>query len=136
MPEETSTTWTCSRCGDTLVVPDRGQPKDWVTVSFASPPRGADLHQVGHLCNKPTCGGTLVDFVHGKDPEFADLQARVDRVVRLVDMFPIWFRTKDVRRLQAAASNHESHAVIEVTVRLDRMDDYYTVAGYIEQGVR
>lgn len=64
MPEETVTTWTCSRCGAKETCSGTGQPRLWIGVFISNPPRGS--HQpYGQLCN--SCGGLLATFMQNGD---------------------------------------------------------------------
>lgn len=78
MSEQTVTTWTCTRCGDVEEEPGNGQPKLWVRVYFATPPRG-ETRALDDLCNP--CGGLLVSFVHGTEVEDAAKEREIAEAI-------------------------------------------------------
>jgi hypothetical protein len=88
MPENTTTVWTCSRCGCVEEVEGMGQPKDWCRVGFVYPPRASwadKVQEIGDLCNAPGCGGLIIAFMNGKEDEEAKRQAEVARLLQKVE---------------------------------------------------
>lgn len=79
MSADTTTTWTCRRCGAVEVVEGRGQPPNWVRAYFASPPCSAEHRRIEDLCDP--CGGYLVSFVHGTEAEDMARDAETDRIL-------------------------------------------------------
>lgn len=50
MAERTMTTWTCERCTKTETFKQGEQPRFWVRITKAQPPRHAEPARMGDLC--------------------------------------------------------------------------------------
>lgn len=65
--EKTETTWTCSRCGAVEVLSTDKQPRGWIRVGFANPPRQPISQTLGDLCKR--CEKRVYAWVNGTDVE-------------------------------------------------------------------
>lgn len=91
MPKETTTTWTCSRCGAKVTTKGEDPPANWTEVTFRllKPEVRAGKvvvdtkpHVIGELCNE--CGGDHYDWVTGNDEHIARRRA-VREAVQIVE---------------------------------------------------
>lgn len=87
MPSNTTTVWTCSRCGAVEEVEGTGHPKTWIRVGFVNPPKASweSVTVVGDLCNGPDCGGLIVDWMKGTEDKKRRHQRDYDAAMARVE---------------------------------------------------
>lgn len=75
-------TWTCSRCGATETVESSSQPKAWLRLHLASPPRRALDSITGSVDLCHDCDHEFARFVFGSDRWFPrdDLYRRIKAI--------------------------------------------------------
>jgi hypothetical protein len=71
MSSETTTTWTCDRCGETDAVAAMGQPQYWGRLRLTRPPKAAELDtnplHLKELCSN--CVGLLGEWLQRRVPQ-------------------------------------------------------------------